>query len=201
MLQKVLTSAAGPPLHGKIRRACVIQLSIHGLLLVHALVAHNHGALIGGLGLSMSVTGMCVLCVCTAWRSRFVFAQLMMPIAALHLLLSALHLAPLTRPPARQRFGSLGLALPAVLHGLLLCLAVRAAAAVADAAAARDVGAPRRRRPAAPFMRLSHGHLVPSLYGPAPARNGMTRRGGAMPDSPSDVLGAGMKSAPPLVSS
>jgi hypothetical protein len=201
VLKKALAAPAGPPLDGRIRRTCMLQLSVHGLLLAHGLAAHIHSTLIGGLWLSVGVTGMCVLCVCTAWRSRLAFAQLMMPIAALHLLLSAMHLAPLARPGARQRFGWLGLAPPTVLHGLSLYLAVRAAGAVAAAAAAaaRDTGAPRRRRPPAPFMRLSQSHQEPSRHGPAPARSGMARRSRAMPDSASGMLGAGMMSAPPLV--
>jgi hypothetical protein len=196
VLQKVLTSPAGPPFNGSIRWTCTLQLSIYSLLLVHALAAHTRGSLVGGLGLSVSVACMCMLCVSTAWRSRLVYAQLMMPIAALHLLLSVLHLAPLARSTARRRFGWLGLVLPAVLHGLSLYLAVRAAAGVAVAAPARYTGAPRRSRPAAPFMRPSHGHPMRSLLA-APARSGVARRVG---NSSAGMFGAGLMSAPPLVS-
>jgi hypothetical protein len=167
-LRQLLLAPSGPPMSGELRLACEMQLGAYGLLLLQADAAHARGQLIGGLWLSVAVILMCVLCVSVAWRSRPSFAQLMMPVGALHLLLAVLHALPMTNSRSRNRFGWLGLPVPAALHLLLLVLAARALRAAAATGAAAAKKAANRRAPPAPFMRsMSNVQRAPALVLPA----------------------------------
>mmetsp|Transcript_24745 Transcript_24745/g.79519 ORF Transcript_24745/g.79519 Transcript_24745/m.79519 type:complete len:197 (-) Transcript_24745:255-845(-) len=164
-IEQLLLAPSGPPMSRALQAICVRQLTCYGLLLLQLYAAWARGQLVGHPSVGASLAGLCAGCVGVAWRSRPAFAQLMAPVALLHLVIAALHALPLLRWAARQRFGFLGLAVPALLHFVAAVLAAMGlqAAASAGAVAARRV---ERREPPAPFSRsLTSPRRAPALVG------------------------------------
>lgn len=195
-LHRLLSSPAGPPFDRATRRLVSAQLWLYGALSLHAALAAAAGSLIGGLPLSLAVCALCASGAAVAWRSRLAYAQLMMPIGCLHLLLTLLHLLPMAKQRARLRFGLRDLALPAVMHAVALVLAFLGTRKVA--AAMRASAGARRRAPPAPFMRPLQCAAASTLMPAGPSASGISWRGRDGLDSAS-LSETGMISAPPLL--